>query len=347
MAYDSSDKPGSNELDRNPDPITGAPGSHPLGTGIGTGSGALTGAALGMIGGPVGAAIGLIAGGITGALVGHEAGEYNDPTEDYSKAGQTHADPVAATTNPSGTTAGSTTASTGTTSTPGATSAMPGSASSGRYASLDEDSANHYRTAHQSSGYEHAADADFDADLAPAYGFGSEVSKHAATHDVKDYDAHDTDFRAGWDQVKGKSKLSYDQAKPAIQDAYNRSLKLHEERLNVNKDRVETGNVSLRKEIVTEQKTIEVPVQREEVVITTRSMNEAGGSIGESANEIRVPVSEERVNIDKQVVQTGEVSLDKKVINETKSVVDSVRKEVVKVDKTGDVKVNEESSTGR
>ena len=32
--------------DSNPDPITGEPGSHPLGTGIGAASGAATGAAL-------------------------------------------------------------------------------------------------------------------------------------------------------------------------------------------------------------------------------------------------------------------------------------------------------------
>ena len=66
--------------DSNPDPITGSPGSHPVGTGIGSASGAATGAAIGALGGPLGMAIGAIAGGVTGGLIGHEVGETVDPT---------------------------------------------------------------------------------------------------------------------------------------------------------------------------------------------------------------------------------------------------------------------------
>lgn len=102
MAYDKNDKidnTNPNTPDRNPDPITGAPGSHAVGTGIGSGSGAVTGAALGAIGGPVGAAIGGVAGAVVGAVVGHKAGEANDPTEDFSRPGD-HTDPAAAVTNP-------------------------------------------------------------------------------------------------------------------------------------------------------------------------------------------------------------------------------------------------------
>lgn len=68
--------------DSNPDPITGAPGSHPAGTGIGAASGAATGAAVGAIGGPVGAAIGGVSGAVVGGLIGHGIGEAVDPTED-------------------------------------------------------------------------------------------------------------------------------------------------------------------------------------------------------------------------------------------------------------------------
>lgn len=68
--------------DRNPDPITGAPGSHPTSVGIGAAAGGATGAAIGMAGGPVGAAIGAVAGAIAGGYAGKAAGEWNDPTED-------------------------------------------------------------------------------------------------------------------------------------------------------------------------------------------------------------------------------------------------------------------------
>ncbi|MEK7951749.1 hypothetical protein [Luteolibacter soli] len=65
---------------RNEDPITGEPGSHPVGVGVGTAAGASVGAAMGAVGGPVGAAVGAVAGGIAGALVGREGGEAANPT---------------------------------------------------------------------------------------------------------------------------------------------------------------------------------------------------------------------------------------------------------------------------
>jgi hypothetical protein len=69
--------------DKNPanrDPITGAPGAHPVGAGVGAAAGGATGAAIGAIGGPVGAAIGLVAGGIVGGLAGKAGGEGVNPT---------------------------------------------------------------------------------------------------------------------------------------------------------------------------------------------------------------------------------------------------------------------------
>jgi phage tail tape-measure protein len=48
--------------DANRDPITGASGSHPVGTGIGATGGAIAGAAIGTVAGPIGAAVGLVAG---------------------------------------------------------------------------------------------------------------------------------------------------------------------------------------------------------------------------------------------------------------------------------------------
>lgn len=70
-----------NEPDRNADPITGAPGAHPVGVGIGTAAGgAAAGAAGGAMAGPVGAAVGAVVGGIAGALAGKSAAESIDPT---------------------------------------------------------------------------------------------------------------------------------------------------------------------------------------------------------------------------------------------------------------------------
>ncbi len=66
--------------DTNRDPITGEPGSHPVGTGVGATGGAAAGAAIGMVGGPVGAVIGAAVGGVVGGLAGKGAAEAIDPT---------------------------------------------------------------------------------------------------------------------------------------------------------------------------------------------------------------------------------------------------------------------------
>jgi hypothetical protein len=67
--------------DSNRDPITGEPGSHPVGTGVGAAGGAATGMAVGgAIGGPVGAAVGGAVGAVAGGAAGHAAGEALDPT---------------------------------------------------------------------------------------------------------------------------------------------------------------------------------------------------------------------------------------------------------------------------
>ena len=66
------------------DPITGAPGAHPLGTGVGATGGALAGAAAGSLAGPVGTVVGLVAGAFVGGLGGKAVAEGVNPTEQES-----------------------------------------------------------------------------------------------------------------------------------------------------------------------------------------------------------------------------------------------------------------------
>lgn len=71
----------ANEEDLNLDPLTGATGAHPLGTGAGAASGAVAGAALGMaVGGPLTAAVGAAVGAVAGGLAGKQAAEAFNPT---------------------------------------------------------------------------------------------------------------------------------------------------------------------------------------------------------------------------------------------------------------------------
>src|SRR5688500_16773609 len=77
MATDRTPK----DRDANRDPITGAPGSHPAGTGLGAAAGGMAaGAAAGTVAGPVGTALGAAVGAVAGGLAGKGIAEKIDPT---------------------------------------------------------------------------------------------------------------------------------------------------------------------------------------------------------------------------------------------------------------------------
>jgi len=66
---------------RNEDPLSGAAGAHPVGTGVGAAlGGAATGAVAGAVAGPVGAAVGAAVGAVAGGLAGKGVAEGYDPT---------------------------------------------------------------------------------------------------------------------------------------------------------------------------------------------------------------------------------------------------------------------------
>lgn len=68
---------------RNRDPITGAPGAHPVGTGFGAAFGGVAaGAAVGTVAGPIGTVIGAAVGAVVGGLAGKGVAEVIDPTDE-------------------------------------------------------------------------------------------------------------------------------------------------------------------------------------------------------------------------------------------------------------------------
>ena len=129
-------------------------------------------------------------------------------------------------------------------------------------------------------------------------------------------------------------------------DTDNDELIRSEEQLNVSKDRVETGEVRLRKYVVNETETVEVPVEREEVRVVREPITDADranydGNIGEQ--EASVTLSEDRVNVSKESVPVEKVSLEKDTVRDTETVSEEVRKErfetdgVVEGDVEGDI----------
>jgi uncharacterized protein (TIGR02271 family) len=124
------------------------------------------------------------------------------------------------------------------------------------------------------------------------------------------------------------------------------TIKVHEEELQARKHPVETGEVRVRKDVVTEHKTLDVPVTREEVVVERRpASGTASASDIRPGQEIRIPVKEEKVSVEKHPVVTEEVRVAKQQVTETEKVSGTVRKEKVEVEKEGDVNVRGSSST--
>jgi len=111
---------------------------------------------------------------------------------------------------------------------------------------------------------------------------------------------------------------------------------VHEEHLAASKRQTQAGEVTINKQVVEQQETIEVPVTEERVRVEWRAPS---GDVSADSNVfeegvIEVPVSREEVDVTKRTVQTGELEVTKERDQRTEKVTDSVRREVVDVDDT-------------
>ena len=147
--------------DENKDPITGAPGSHPVGVGVGGVAGGLAaGAMAGTVFGPIGTLVGAAAGTIAGAAAGKGVAERIDPTlelEYWRKAAPS------------------------------------------RPYFVDED--------------------DFQQDYAAAYRAGAMARSEYPGESWEDAERR---LQAGWGARRGHSRLEWERARPAAQDAWER-----------------------------------------------------------------------------------------------------------------------------
>jgi uncharacterized protein (TIGR02271 family) len=105
-------------------------------------------------------------------------------------------------------------------------------------------------------------------------------------------------------------------------------IQLFGEVLRVRKEKVSSGDVHVRKESVTQIETVQVPVTREHLVVEHTDQN---GRIDDE-NSIRVPLSEERVHIDKDIVLREEYKVGKREVTQNESVTDRVRRERLLID---------------
>jgi uncharacterized protein (TIGR02271 family) len=114
-------------------------------------------------------------------------------------------------------------------------------------------------------------------------------------------------------------------------------VQVREEELHAHKQPVQTGEVRIYKDVVTEQQTLRVPVMREEVVIERRpfSGEPAAASDIRPGEVLRIPVREERVRLEKQAVVKEEVSIGKRQVHDTKEFRGEIRKEKFRVEREG------------
>jgi len=128
-------------------------------------------------------------------------------------------------------------------------------------------------------------------------------------------------------------------------ESEDQKLRLRKEELNIVKNRVDIGKVEFGKEIIEEQQIVNVPIIHEEVVVERRSINEPSDQpIGEGDDEhFSLSVSEEKVEVGKRTVVTGEILAHKREIEENREVKETIRREEARINKDGDANIVDES----
>lgn len=306
-----------NEPDANRDPISGQPGAHPVGTGIGAaGVGAVGAVVGGVIGGPVGAVVGSAVGAVAGGLIGKGAAESVDPTVEDAYWREQH-------------------------------SSRPYYEKGRTY----DDYQPAYRTGYE--GY-------------TRHGVSGKTFEDAEPDLRKDYDTHRTtqgrDQGFTWDKAKHAARDAWDRVDNTVRGDRDvnttagqnaQQVNLYEERLVADKNRVKTGEVNVGKRVETETARVDVPVERERVVIDRTTPTGAGtpvdpGSVDFHEGEVaRVEVYEEQADIHKEAVVREEVRIRKEVEQKTVQAEEKIRREELDIDSQGQNIVDRTGRTDR
>jgi uncharacterized protein (TIGR02271 family) len=109
---------------------------------------------------------------------------------------------------------------------------------------------------------------------------------------------------------------------------------VHEEELTATKRPVEQGQVRITKDVVAEDRTLDVPVTEERVRVTRRAVDRDATDTADAFDEktIDVPVRGEEVDVQKRVRVAEEVEVAKEAVQRTQRVADTVRREEVHID---------------
>jgi uncharacterized protein (TIGR02271 family) len=122
-------------------------------------------------------------------------------------------------------------------------------------------------------------------------------------------------------------------------------LQVREEQLDISRKLVKTADVTMHREVCTEEKNIIVPVTREELVIEKKVLDPEDPDHVEAHTEtIRIPIHEERIEVIKHPVVLEDVIVYKNQFVEMETVEETLKKEKVHVETTGNVEVIEKET---
>ena len=143
---------------------------------------------------------------------------------------------------------------------------------------------------------------------------------------------------SGWDEYdRANAEARTEGGREAPREARTEEetrIPIREEELEVEK-RQREGDVRLKKVVHTETEHVEVPVEKEEVIVEREPLEEPREA--EEAEfreeEVRIPIVEEEVEVSKRPVVKEEVRAHKESRTEKRDVSGKVRKEDVKVER--------------
>ncbi len=121
-------------------------------------------------------------------------------------------------------------------------------------------------------------------------------------------------------------------------------LPLVAENVQVEKRLVDVGYVEIRRRVITEQVMVPVELRREEIEVRRVESEDGVVSVDDApgafvGSTLRIPVLRERAVVQKAVVVTGEVVINRNQVFEYVDVVESVRRERITV--------NEDQASGQ
>lgn len=148
--------------------------------------------------------------------------------------------------------------------------------------------------------------------------------------------------------LRAETAAAADQSSTASSDPEEQRLALHEERLSIGKEQVQTGEIHVQKNVVEEDREIEMPIEREEIVIDRRPLSEETDAekeeqvltpkqAYEKGDAIYIPLSEERLDIGKKKVVREEIVIGKRKVKDVQIINETVRREVADVEENGTV----------